>query len=134
MTFQVGHKKFAGRPMGAKNKRTKEFLEILEASGFCPATALMDIYKISMARFAEECAKEDSGRISPMESNAVKYLKIAGDHAAELASYSYTRLKAIEHQRVSVTEGMSAQEKLEASRMMVKMLEEEVKSNGSESS
>lgn len=134
MPFQPGHKLSHGRIQGSRNRRTKEFLDILEASGFCPATALMDIYKIAMTRFTEECAKEDAGRISPMESNAVKYLKIAGDHAAELASYSYTRLKAIEHQRISLTEGMSTQEKLDASRTMVKMLEEEVKINGSESS
>ena len=134
MTFAKGHTFSTGRPLGAKNRRTKQFLEVLEASGFCPATALMDIYKVAMEKFTQECAKEDSGRISPMESNAAKYLKIASEQASELASFAYTKLKAIEHQTVSLTDGMSTQEKLEASRMMVKLLEEEVKNHGSESS
>ena len=116
-----------GRPPGARNKRTIEFLEVLEARGFCPASALMDTYKIAMEKFISEVEKEDSGRISPMESNAAKYLKIAADNASDLATYAYPKLKAIEQKRVNQTEGMTIEQKLEAARLMVQLLEREAK-------
>lgn len=119
-----------GRPLGSRGRRTIEFLERLEAAGFCPATALMDIYKIAMEKFIVECEKEESGRISPMESNAAKYLKIAADNASDLASYAYPKQKAIEQKRISATDGMTPQEKLEAAKSIVCVLEQQVK-NGS---
>jgi hypothetical protein len=119
-------KRSAGRPPGSRNRRTIEFLEILEARGFCPASALMDVYKIAMEKFISEVEKEDSGRISPMESNAAKYLKIAADNASDLATYAYPKLKAIEQKRVNETEGMTIEQKLEAARLMVQLLEREV--------
>jgi hypothetical protein len=120
-----------GRPLGSRNKRTVEFLELLEAKDFCPASALMDVYKIAMEKFISEVEKEDSGRISPMESNAAKYLKIAADNASDLATYAYPKLKSIEQKRVNATEGMTIEQKLEAARLMVQLLERE--SNGPES-
>jgi hypothetical protein len=126
MVFQPGHKLSPGRALGSRNKRTVEFLEVLEASGFCPATALMDCYRVAMEKFTQEVAKEDSGRISPMESSAAKYLKIAADNAASLASYAYPRLKAIEQIKSNPTDGMTPEQKLKAAEMMVLILKKEV--------
>ena len=116
-----------GRPKGSRNKRTVEFLETLQAAGFDPAEALISTYKIAMEKFIEESEKVESGRLSPMESNALGYLKLAGDKAGELASYAYPKLKAIDKRITSFTEDMTSQEKLDAARLMVEVFQDEVK-------
>ncbi len=116
-----------GRPPGAINKRSKDFMAILEKNGFCPASAMMDIFKVSMQKFAEDLEKENDGRISPMESNAAKYLKIAADMTSDLATYAYPKLKAIEHAKLNVAENMSPEQRLEAMKHAVQMLELQVK-------
>lgn len=127
MAFLPGHTKIGGRVKGVPNKRTQEARSILEANNFCPLTAMMDIHKIAMTKFVEEVDKEDSGRISPMESNAATYLKIAADKAADLAAYAFPKLKSIEQTKANPLEGMTIQEKLEAARQFVKLLEEQAK-------
>lgn len=140
MSFEPGHKLALGRPIGSRNKRTIEFLEVLEENGFCAATALMDCYKEAKKTYdnygliydaiseARDDKNHETGQFAaPTEDHAHKYLKIAADIAKELASYSYPKLKAIEQRRVNGTEGMSIEEKLEAARLMVQVLEREVK-------
>lgn len=120
-----------GRPPGARNKRTVEFMRVLEDSGFCPATALVDVYKISMARFTEEVEREDKGLVSPMESNAAKYLKIAADQASDLASYAYPKLKSIERVKdANPLDGMADAQKLEMMRAALTLFESQVKARG----
>lgn len=118
-----------GRPPGYANKRTVEFMQTLEAAGFNPAQALIDLHKIAMTRMAEEMEKEDSGKISPMESKVPQFMKIATDAAKELASYAYPKLKAIEQTKTNPTQGMTVTEKLQAAKAMVQILEQEVKSD-----
>lgn len=124
--FTPGHKLSKGRPKGVPNKRTQYAQEILEKAGFCPITAMMDTYHISMTIFKEELEKLSTGRTSPLECEAAKYLKTAADMASDLASYSYPRLKSVEQTRSSPFEGMSNQEKLEAMKQMVTLLEAQV--------
>jgi hypothetical protein len=124
MPFKVGN---PGKPKGTIHKRTLEFRAVLEAAGFCPATALLETYKIALAQFADDLEKLESGRISPMESSAAQYLKIACDVSKELASYSYPKLKAIEQQKPDPLIDMTPVQKLEAMRQAVKMLEAETK-------
>lgn len=131
MAFKPGHQLSKGRPAGSLNRRSIEFRAVLEAAGFCPATAMMDTYKTALTKFAEECAKEDNGRISPMESHAAKYLKIASDNAADLASYTYPKLKAIEQKKSDPLSDMTPEQKLEALKEAVKVLQAQVKANGS---
>ena len=123
MTFVPGHKLSTGRPKGVPNKRTQEVVAILEKHKFNPIEAMIEIQKIALVRFTEEMQKQDSGIISPMESQAVKYLKIAADNAYDLASYAYPKLKAIEHHGNNPLEGMDAQQKLQAMREAVKVFE-----------
>ena len=118
-----------GRPPGSLNKRTIQFMQTLEDAGFNPAQALIDLHKIALVRMAEEMESEDCGKISPMESKVPQYMKIATDTAKELASYAYPKLKAVEQQRVSSTEDMTAAQKLEAAKMMVRLLEQQVKAD-----
>lgn len=64
---------------------------------------------------------------SPTEDNAHKYLKIAADIAKEIASYSFPKLKSIERPKNSPLDGMTPQEKLQAMKQAVLMLEMQVK-------
>ena len=117
-----------GRPKGALNKRTREAQAILEDAGFCPITAMIDMYKTAIERFAEEIQKEDSGRGSGfIESDAPRYLKIASDAAKDLASYSYPKLKAIERISSNPLDGMSPEQRLEAMKQAVAFLESDIK-------
>ncbi len=104
-------------------------MAVLEAAGFDPAQALIDLHKIAMARMTEEMDKEDTGRISPMESKVPQYMKIACDSAKDLASYAYPKLKAIEQTKVNPTQGMTSLQKLEAAKAMVQILQQEVKAD-----
>lgn len=126
-----------GRPIGALNKRSVDFMRVLEAHDFCPAGALIECYREAKKTYdnygtiydaiveAREAANDRDGSFAaPPEDNAHKYLKIAGDFAAQLASYSYPKLKAVDPRKA--TANMTAQEQLEAARMIVKMLEQEV--------
>lgn len=127
MSFEIGNKLSRGRPPGSIGKRTKEFVEVLEARNFNVPTAMLDLYGISIKRFAEEIEKEDSGRVSPMESNAAKYLKMCADLLIAMSGYAYPKLKAIEQSKPDPLEGMSPEQKLEAMRHAVSVLELEVR-------
>ena len=100
MGFNKGVGKFpkgmGGRPKGAKNKRTAEFKEALERRNFSPADALMDCYKKAMDDYEYYAELLRANRISPMEDNSYKNLKIAADLAEKIASYTYPKLKSIE--------------------------------------
>jgi hypothetical protein len=124
MAFPPDYKS-PGRPPGALCKRTKEFIEVLEQNNFCTASALLDVYKIAMTRFTEDIAKEDAGRYSPMESNAHKYLGHALSALSEIASRSYPKLKSVEQRKANPTDGMTLEQKLEAAKVMVLLLERE---------
>jgi hypothetical protein len=125
--FQVGHKLSPGRAPGSLNKRTVEFIEVLAAKKFNVPTAMLEIYAIALQRFTEELEKQDSGAISPMESQAPKYLKMCADLLIAMSGYAYPKLKAIEQKKDNPLDGMSPQEKLEAMKHAVAMLEIENK-------
>lgn len=127
MPFKEGHKLAKGRPKGAVNKRTAEFRAVLEANDFCPASALMDVYKTALTKFAEDLEQVESGRMSPMESKAANYLRIAADMAKDLASYTYPKLKAIEQTKHDPTKDMTPAERLAAMKQAVAYMETQVK-------
>jgi len=87
----------------------------------------MECYQIALEKFIDESKKEESGRISPMESQASKYLKSAIDTASEIASFVYPKLKAIEHSTINPLKDLGPQEKLQALKDLVKALEIEAK-------
>jgi hypothetical protein len=136
-----------GRPLGARNKRTVEFMAVLEARGFCPATALIDCYveakktydnygtiydAICDARIAKN--DKDGSFAAPATDEGHKYLKIAADIAKDLAGYAYPKLKAIEQTKSNSLEGMTTEQRLEAMRQAVKFLEAQVKQDESKPS
>lgn len=133
-----------GRPPGARNKRTVEFLDVLEAEGFDPARALIELYREARKVYdnygtiydaicdAREEKARETGLINvPPEDKADKYLKIAMDAAKELASYAYPRLKAIEKATISPLDGMTAAQKLEAFKQAIPLLEAQAKAESS---
>jgi hypothetical protein len=100
MGFIKGHGKFqkgeGGRPRGSKNKRTKEFVEVLERKNFCLASALIECYKDARAEYKYYSELFRNNRISPMEDNSHKHLKNAADILEKIGGYSYPKLKSIE--------------------------------------
>lgn len=125
MGFKPGN---SGRPKGAINKRSQEIRLILEEAGHCPTTKLIHLARVAEARFEAETELVNSGRYSPMESNAHAYLKMAIDANKELCSFINPKLKAIEQSRPpSPLEGMTPQQKLEACRQVIALLEVEAK-------
>lgn len=138
MAFQPGHKLSKGKPKGAINKRTLSFLETLERENFDPAKALIEIYREARKTYdnyaeiyqAIEEARDSKGLDAfPTDDKADKYLKIALDAAKDLASYAFPKLKAIEQQKEDPLKDMSPEQKLEAMRHAVQVLELEVKVN-----
>lgn len=139
MPFKSGE---GGRPLGAINKRSKEFLEVLDKHDFCPASALIECYKNAKKTYDNygeiydaicdaRADKEGTLRefVSPTEDNAHKYLKIAADIAKDIAGYAYPKLKAIERTENDPLKGMTTEQRLEAMKHAVAMLELQVKSS-----
>lgn len=129
-----------GRPLGSKNKRTVEFMQVLEDEGFDPAKALIQCYRAAKTTYdnysvileaitsAREAKNDQTGEFSaPTEDNAHKYLKIAADIAKDLASYAYPKLRSIEQTKANPLEGMSPQERLEVMKGAVVIAESEIK-------
>lgn len=129
MKFQIANTHGKGRPAGSLNKRSQDFLEILEKNKFCTASAMLDLYKISLQRMTEDMAMEDANTISRMESNAPKYMKLCADLLIALSSYAYPKLKAVEQVKHNEFEGMTLQEKLEASEATVEFVKLQIKAN-----
>jgi len=100
--------KTGGRKKGTPNKRTMEFLRILEEEGFCPTRALISTYRKALKEYrrADELAnlimeKEwmaDPGKRTPrdLHSRAATFLGVAEKAASELMQYSQPKRKAIE--------------------------------------
>lgn len=139
MPFEKGHSlsKGKGRPKGSISSRSIDFAQTLERHNFNPAEALIEIYKEARKTYdnyatiyeALENARIDEGKqISPSEDKADKYLKIALDAAKDLAGYAYPKLKAIEQVKTGALDNMTPEQRLEAMKLAVKMLEDQVKS------
>ena len=105
-----------GRTPGTLNKRTLEFKQTLEKHNFNPAEALLELY-----------AKAQEGMEYGNREERPIYLKIAADLVKEIAAYSYPRLKAVEVKRENQLEGMTPEQKLEAMKQAVALLESQVK-------
>jgi hypothetical protein len=127
MPFEKGHALSQGRPKGSINKRSLEFQQVLAEKNFNVAEALVWCYQEAKEKYDFYHQGVETGRFSPMEDNAPKYLKIASDMAKEMASYSFPKLKAVEHQKTDPLAGMSPEQKLEAMRHAVHKLELELK-------
>lgn len=131
--FEIGN---PGKPKGALNKRSKEFLEVLEKHNFCPASALIECYleaKKTYDNYAiiyesiEDARIEKGLNAMPTEDKADKYLKIAADIAKDLSSYAYPKLKSVEKGPLDVTKEMTPEQRLEAMKHAVQMLELQIK-------
>jgi len=102
----------------------------MEEAGHCPTQKLIYLARVAEARFEAEIELTDSGRYSPMESNAHAYLKMAIDANKELCSFVNPKLKSIEQTKTDHLSDMSPEQKLEAAKQAVRMMELEVKRNG----
>jgi hypothetical protein len=128
--FEPGNKYGAGRPLGSKNKSTlqsaAEFKEALKRNNFNVPEALIEMYQNATRDYKSNRKKLKQGRISPMEDNGHKYLRIAADVLKEIASYCYAKQKAVEHTNVNPLEGMTPEQKLQAMKQAILLLEMEI--------
>lgn len=115
MGFQKGHKWSPGRPKGSINKKTEAFVAVLRKHNFDVAEALLEIYHLALDTFHN--GHPDERMIG---------LKIAADAVKEIAAYSLPKLKSIEHTNENPLDHMTKEEKLEAMKSAVKMLESEI--------
>lgn len=117
---------------------------MLEAEGFDPAKALIEIYREARKVYDnygiiydaicdahEERAREKGLVNIPPEDKAEKYLKIAMDAAKDLAGYAYPKLKAIERPNPGLLDGMTPAQTLEAMKQAVQVLELQVQAEAS---
>lgn len=139
MAFEKGHKLSIGRPVGSINKRSVAFYEAIQKEGFEIAKELVEIHRKAMKVYdnygtiyeAIEDARIQKGvQAFPTEDKADKYLKIALDAAKEIAAYSIPKLKSVEHTTNNPLEGMTPDQRLEAMKQAVLLLEAQVKANG----
>jgi len=117
-----------GRPKGSLGLRSRHAAEVMAKMNFNPIATIVEIYQIAITRFTEELDMVACGKMSPMESQAAKYLKIAADMACNLCSYVYPKLKSIEQVQIASADDLSPQERLELMRKAVKVLESQVES------
>lgn len=114
--FNKGHNLSPGRRKGSINKRSQSFIAALEARNYSVPDALLDIHEMALKEF-------NQGR----DEDRIAALRIAADMAKELASYSMPKLKAIEIVKNNSLESMTVQEKIDAMKEAVKLMEQEVK-------
>jgi hypothetical protein len=102
--------KTGGRKKGTPNKRTREFLEILEEQNFCPTRALITTYRKAMKAYravdrvftmvAEAETQEEKLQAlelaAKVSDQAPTNLSIAQRAAGELMQYAVPKRKAIE--------------------------------------
>ncbi len=79
-----------GRKKGTPNKKTKEFLEVLQKNNFDPAQALIDCYRDAQAIF-------DFRKKRNNLTGALVALDRRESCAESLAQFAYPKKKAIEH-------------------------------------
>jgi hypothetical protein len=106
----------AGRPPGIANKRNAEFKHTLEKYNFNPAEALLELYD-----------KANQGWEFGNREEKPIYLKIAADLARDICQYTYPKLKSLELKKENALEGMTPEERLEAMKQAVAMLEAQIK-------
>ena len=139
MPFQKGNKLSPGRQVGSLNKRSVEFYQQITASGFDAAKEMMWVYEEAKKTFqnygtiyqAIVEAKEEQSRslgysAVPPEDKADKYLKICLDVANNIAAYCYPKPKFPEQVKGALDD-MTAEQKLQALRNAVALLEGQVK-------
>lgn len=140
MGFEHGNKVSKGRPKGSVNKRTQDFRAVLEAHDFCPVSAMIECYREAKKTYdnygliydaitdAREKDQDSTGTYhAPLEDHAHKYLKIAGDMAKDISSYTYPKLKAIEQKKSGPLDGMDPEQRLEAMKCAVAIAEAQIK-------
>jgi hypothetical protein len=134
-------KKFGGRVKGTLNQRSMDFMQTLAANNFDPAKAQIECYREAWKvyeGYAEIYQAIWDKRLSqnekspPPEDKADKYLRIAFDAAKDLSGYAYPKLKSIERSPESPLANMSPEQKLEAMKQAVAVLELQIKEKKTE--
>ena len=113
--FEKGNKYSTGKPKGAVSKQRKEFLQTMEEHGFSPAEAFLYLY-----------SKAKEGIEHGNRQELPQYIQIAAGLVKDMASYVYPKLSSVTVNPNNPLDGMTAEQKLEAMREAVKLMEREV--------
>lgn len=117
--------------LGIPNKSTMRVAYQCEVAGYDSIEAMIKASEHAITKFLEHAEKESSGQWSPMESQAATYLGHYVKIAATIANFIHPKRKAIEHITLDPTADMNPQQKLEAMKQAVQMLELQIKQNES---
>lgn len=98
-------KNLGGRPSGSKSVDSIVYQEFFVKGKI--VVPQLEIWALKEARKQYEYYRDNvhSGRYSPMEDNAVKYLKVYTDLLKEIASRLYPKLSSIQQNVVGGVEG-----------------------------
>lgn len=90
--FKAGQPRPAnsGRKKGSVNKKTKEFMHMLEVNNFDPGEAMLHCYKEAMKLYER---RREHRAFGP----AVDALKLASGIADGISQFAYPKKRAIEH-------------------------------------
>ena len=112
---------------GIPNKSTMRVEMTCQIRNFNAIEGMIDAAELALVNFTDQLQKEATGRISPMESQACEYLKIYVKICSDIANFIHPRRKAIEVKQSDLTKDMTPQQKLEAMKSAVAMLELQMK-------
>lgn len=125
--FQKGHKHATGRPPGAPNRRGMMLEETAQRIGCDPFEVLLLFSKGDWKALGY-----DSEKLVTMGKDgefSEEYVIKPGERiqaAKEAAQYLYSKKKSIEHITQNTLEGMTPEQKLEAMKQAVRMLEGQI--------
>ena len=103
---------------GTRNKRTAEFMAVLDNANFCPATELMACYREARAAYG-----------GAEKEQAPMYLGIATEIVKILSSYAYSKPKSLDANKSPILDGLTDQQKLIALKNLIIVLEQDLKEN-----
>lgn len=120
----------AGKPKGAISKRKRSVLDTVERLGIDPFEVLLLFAKGDWRALGYESEKfivsqNDHGVYEKFTIDP----SVRAKCAAEAIQYIVPKLKSVEHTRPNALEGMTPEQRLEAMKQAVAMLEGQIKKN-----
>jgi hypothetical protein len=126
MAFQPGNKLSTGRPAGSKNKRTLELEALADKHECNPFEVLLLFAKGDWEALGYDSSVIVKEKADGSGSTFMEYTispELRAKCAEKACEYLFPKRKSVEHVQNNMLEGMTPQEKLEAMKQAVRMLE-----------
>lgn len=114
MASSNSNRKPPGRPRGSVNRVSEAFADKIKAKGFDLVEAFLELHREGMKTYREG-----------HDDHKMEGAKIALAAVKEMASYMLPKLQSISISKEDPLEGMTPQQKLEAMREAIKLMEAE---------